>query len=395
MNPVYLRDYTYTLPDDRIARYPPTNRTAARLLFSNRGTLAHHVFQDLPTLLPPQTLLVFNDTKVIPARLHFRKETGADIEIFLLTPTAPDGAMAEAMQVQHACTWRCTIGNLKRWTAGLTLIKEIGNTHLEAYLIDRDQGLVAFRWETDRTFAELITQSGETPLPPYLQRKAEPEDRERYQTVYSHYQGAVAAPTAGLHFTDELLDTLKAKDIATDFLTLHVSAGTFQPVKTEDATQHTMHNEQVIVARQTVQNLRDKYPNITAVGTTSMRTLESIYWYGVKLMKDPQADFEIRQFDPYEPREIIPTTTEALDAVAHYMDRYELETIQGNTSLFILPGYNFKLVNALVTNFHQPASTLVMLIAAFAGPHWKTMYEEALQKDYRFLSYGDSSLIIP
>lgn len=302
--------------------------------------------------------------------------------------------MINVMQAQHQCTWQCTIGNLKRWKEGQVLTKDVKGILLQASLINRKEGIVEFRWNTTQSFAEVITLVGVTPLPPYIKREASQEDKTRYQTIYSHYEGAVAAPTAGLHFTDQMFELLKAKGIETDFLTLHVSAGTFQPVKTENALEHDMHHEQVVISRKSIEHLLRTDRFIVAVGTTSMRTLESLYWFGVKLLENPENEFNITQEDPYQPR-ALPSSLEALVAIASHMDRQRLDSLSGTTSIFIYPGYSFKICQGLITNFHMPASTLILLVAAFIGEDWKKIYDEALDKKYRFLSYGDSSLLIP
>jgi S-adenosylmethionine:tRNA ribosyltransferase-isomerase len=291
------------------------------------------------------------------------------------------------------CSWQCTIGNLKKWTEGLTLEKKIKGITLFASLLDRKEGLVEFTWDGGRTFAEIIHHTGETPLPPYIKRKPEASDIKRYQTIYSHFDGAVAAPTAGLHFTPAVFEKLKKRNTGHDFLTLHVSAGTFQPIKAQDPDEHIMHEEQVIVSRLNVENLLTPNRLFTAVGTTSMRTLESLYWYGVKLLLDPESEFRIGQRDAYTLKDQ-PPLERAIGAVLKYMDKNQLDTLVGETSIFIRPGYTFKVCQALITNFHQPASTLILLVAAFVGEDWRKIYEEALKNDYRFLSYGDSSLLI-
>lgn len=394
-------DYTYSLTPDRIAVYPLEVRDQSKLLVYDKGQLAHARFDSLAAYLPARSVLFFNDTKVIPARLHFIKGhtsavrgTGAEIEIFLLNPIEPSPLMIQAMQAQRQCSWKCTIGNLRRWKDGTVLTKNIGGINLEAHLCDRNEGQVEFRWDSSHTFAEIISRSGETPLPPYINRKSEATDRERYQTIYSHYEGAVAAPTAGLHFTSNVFASLTNKNIKTDFLTLHVSAGTFQPIKVKNAAEHTMHNEQIVIKRHNVENLLNN-PYIIPVGTTSMRTIESIYWYGVRLLSDSDAPFNISQEDPYISRAYLPTKEESLSAVIDYFDRYKLNELTGQTSIFIVPGYRFRICKALITNFHQPGSTLILLVAAFIGDDWKKVYQAALDNNYRFLSYGDSSLLIP
>lgn len=388
-----LSDYTYLLPTEKVANYPLPRRDASKLLVYADGNISHSTFSCLSEHLPGTSFLFFNNTKVIPARLHFRKPSGAAIEVFLLNPVQPSALIAEAMIATTRCTWQCAIGNLKRWPEGVVLEKDISGTLLTAHLKSRTEGLVEFAWPDGKSFAEIIQLAGETPLPPYIKRKAESADRERYQTIYSHFDGAVAAPTAGLHFTPEVFESLKRRNIGHDFLTLHVSAGTFQPVKAENPEDHVMHEEQIIVSRGNLQNLLASDKFVIAVGTTSMRTLESLYWYGVKLLHDPASDFRISQHDPYTLKQLPPA--EALAAVARYMDHHRIDTFVGETSIFIRPGYTFKVCQGLITNFHQPASTLILLVAAFVGDDWRKIYDEALKNDYRFLSYGDSSLLMP
>lgn len=393
---ININEYTYTLPNARIAVFPLEKREQSKLLVCQKGIISHRQFVDLPALLPSNTHLYFNNTKVIPARLHFQKETGASIEIFLLSPVMPSSLMIVAMESKTSCTWKCTIGNLRKWNDGL-ILKKIVNEQLviTAELVSRAENLVKLCWDADLTFAEVVEQIGETPLPPYLNRDAEKSDKERYQTVYSKLEGAVAAPTAGLHFTPEILNQLQVRGIQSDFLTLHVSAGTFQPVKVADATRHTMHNEQIIITRKNLESLLQPGQFILPVGTTSMRTLESVYWYGCKLVKDPTATFDIHQQEPQLHGDDLPTKEEALHAVLNSMQKNNTDQLAGGTSIFILPGYTFKMCNGLITNFHQPGSTLMLLVAAFIGDHWKDVYDQALNNDYRFLSYGDSSLLIP
>ena len=392
---ININDYTYDLPAEKIALHPLKNRDDSKLLVYTKGDIRHTTFSSVTEFLPENSFLFFNNTKVIPARLHFQKETGADIEIFLLNPVKPSSLVWEAMQTRNSIQWKCTIGNLKRWNTGLVLEKKLSDSVLRASLIDRENGLVHFTWNGDYTFAEILNLSGETPLPPYLNRSAEAEDRERYQTIYSQHEGAVAAPTAGLHFTDEVFHSLQQKNIGFDYLTLHVSAGTFQPIKVENAVAHAMHREQVQVSRENLKNLLQGKRFIIPVGTTSMRTLESLYWFGAKLLKNPAAEFNIDQQDPYQTTGDLPSTENALRAVAYYMDREQKEVLLGETSIYILPGYKFRVCNGLITNFHQPGSTLMLLVAAFVGEDWKRIYNEALTNNYRFLSYGDSSLLIP
>lgn len=387
-------NYTYDLPREKIAIYPLSQRDSAKLLIYRKGEISHSIFKSLPDLLPPDSFLFFNNTKVIPARLHFRKESGAVIEIFLLNPVHPSPLLAQTMASTQRCTWQCAIGNLKKWPEGISLEKDIEGKTLYAKISDRHKSIVDFSWSGGESFAAMIRHAGETPLPPYIKRKAEASDTERYQTIYSHHEGAVAAPTAGLHFTDAVFRRLVEKNIDHDFLTLHVSAGTFQPIKTENPDDHVMHEEQIIVNRKNVENLLVHDRFVIAVGTTSMRTLESLYWYGAKLMSDPDALFTIGQRDAYTIKNP-PPAEDGLKAVHDYMLRNNMNELIGETSIFIHPGYAFKVCQGLITNFHQPASTLILLVAAFVGEDWKRIYNEALENEYRFLSYGDSSLLIP
>lgn len=387
-------EYTYQLPEEKIAIYPLPQRDSAKLLIYKDHQILHSNFISLPDHLPANAFLFFNNTKVIPARLRFKKESGSVIEIFLLNPVLPSVLLAETMGARGSCSWQCTIGNIKKWPEGMILKKDANGLTLSASLLDRKKGLVKFSWTGEHSFAGVIKETGETPLPPYIKRRAEASDSERYQTVYSQFAGAVAAPTAGLHFTSQVFNKLDEKRIGHDFLTLHVSAGTFQPIKTADPDDHRMHEEQIIITGANLQNLVRPGKLITAVGTTSMRTLESVYWFGVKLLLEPGSEFRITQRDPYlyaKP----PEPNEAIRAVAAYMERNHLTSIVGETSIYIKPGYDFKVCSALITNFHQPSSTLILLVAAFVGDDWKKIYEEALKHDYRFLSYGDSSLLMP
>ncbi len=391
---ILIKDYWYVLPQEKIALYPLQERDKSRLLVYENSQITHSKFDQLSSYLPFKSTFFFNNTRVIPARILFQKDSGGVIELFLLNPVAPVSIIQQAMEAKQSNQWLCTIGNLKRWPAGSNLIKRISEVSISAKLLDRNAGLVEFSWTPgDLSFAEIISKVGLTPLPPYLKRAAEETDRHRYQTVYSDHEGAVAAPTAGLHFTDHILNELKGQGHKVEFLTLHVSAGTFQPIKVENAIEHEMHNEQVIVSYENLRQLLASNFTI-AVGTTSMRTLESLYWYGVKLINDPNEEFIINQFDPYRSPTQIPVDA-ALQAILRKMENDKIETIAGDTSIMIMPGYDFKVTNGLITNFHQPGSTLMLLVAAFVGQDWKRIYQEALQNEYRFLSYGDSSLLIP
>jgi S-adenosylmethionine:tRNA ribosyltransferase-isomerase len=388
-----ITDFTYNLPEEKVAIYPLARRDHSKLLVYRNGEIKHDNFFSLANHLPGNAFLFFNNTKVIPARLLFKKKTGATVEIFLLNPVLPSLLLAKTMNARSTCRWQCTIGNLKRWTAGISLQLKIKGATLEAFLLDRDQAIVEFRWNSGQSFAEVLQEAGETPLPPYLKRKAEVGDQERYQTIYSNFDGAVAAPTAGLHFTDEVFAQLRSKNLEADYLTLHVSAGTFQPVKTENADDHTMHQEQIVVTRENLRNILREGKFTIAVGTTSMRTLESVYWFGAKLLSSPESAFIITQQDACTLS--APPPHEAIKAVLKFMDKNKTDQIAGETSIYIKPGYSFKICQGLITNFHQPGSTLLLLVAAFVGEDWRKIYDEALQKDYRFLSYGDSSLLLP
>ena len=389
-----ISDYTYNLPEGRIADYPIDKRDESKLLVYKRGAITHKNFHQLPEELDSDTILFFNDTRVIPARLLFEKETGATIEIFLLNPVKPTTILSDVLAAPSATTWACAIGNLKRWNEGVVLRKSIAKTILEARLLDRQKGLVEFNWAGAIPLAEILQEAGKVPLPPYIKRPAEASDQQRYQTVYAHFEGAVAAPTAGLHFTEDVLRDIQSRGALCEFLTLHVSAGTFMPVKNENAIEHPMHREQVVVERSVIEKLLAPGRRVIAVGTTAMRTLESIYWYGVRLCKDPNATFSISSFEPYE-NDAPPRVSQSLKAILDMFDRNRLTRIVGDTAIYIVPGYQFKVCNALITNFHQPGSTLLLLIAAFIGKDWKSVYQEALSNNYRFLSYGDSSLLIP
>lgn len=391
METISVQDYWYDLPEDRIAKHPLAERDASKLLVFNSGKIEHQQFINLPSLLPAGATLFFNNTKVIPARIRFTKQTGAAIEVFLINPIQPTSEVAQAMIAKSPVQWECIIGNVKRWKDEALELNQNG-VILSAKLIDRGKNIVEFGWEPQQlSFAEMIEKIGETPLPPYLGREAEESDKEKYQTVYSKAQGAVAAPTAGLHFTDRILQELDERGIQKDFLTLHVSAGTFQPIKAENALDHIMHSEQMIITADNVRNLL-KSNKIVSVGTTSMRTLESLYWYGVKLIEHPNAAFLIHQEDAYQlPQHI--SKEDSLRAILSFMERQQKDNITGTTSIFIRPGYQFRICEGLITNFHQPGSTLMLLVAAFVGNDWRTIYEQALSNSYRFLSFGDSSLL--
>jgi S-adenosylmethionine:tRNA ribosyltransferase-isomerase len=394
MNELNINEYKYNLPQEKIALYPLAERDQSKLLIYRDKKITHSHFHQLDQFLPGNSILFFNDTKVIPARLHFQKDTGAGIEIFLLNPVSPSPLVAVAMEAQGSSQWHVVVGNAKRWTEGMALVKKTNDIELTASYIDKEKQIVQFEWSPPNlSFAEIISRTGATPLPPYLKRKVEASDRERYQTVYSKKEGAVAAPTAGLHFTDRVFAKLKTKNIATDFLTLHVSAGTFQPVKADNALEHTMHAEQMVISKNNLRNLLKDDRMIVAVGTTSLRTMESLYWYGVKLKQNPKAEFVIDQNDPYQPSQPKLSKKESIEIILEKMEKDDIDTLLGKTSIYVVPGYQFKTCEALITNFHQPGSTLMLLVAAFVGDDWKKVYQQAFENNYRFLSYGDSSLL--
>ena len=422
MQNIKLSDYTYDLPDERIAKFPLSKRDESKLLVYQQGKISHSVFKNITDYLPKNSLLVFNNTKVIPARIHFQKSTGAIIQIFLLHPVLPTPVINLAMEVTNSCVWECMIGNRKRCKKDdiLTQILTVEGQEVEvnAEIFDEEKNYVKLSWknidsregfgsETEnrkskielkrrshRKFVDLIQSLGQIPLPPYLNREAETADYETYQTVYSEKKGAVAAPTAGLHFTQEVLQNLEKQGIKQDFLTLHVGAGTFQPIKVENIIEHKMHNEQVVFTKKNIESLLANLGNIIPVGTTSMRTLESIYWFGVKFIKNDISPLLIEKLYPYQ-HESLPSTEESLKAILVEMEKKNVEEITAETEIFIFPSYQFKLCKGIITNYHQPESTLILLIAALIGKDWRNVYEEAMTKDYRFLSYGDSSLLLP
>lgn len=395
-----LDQFQYDLPDERIARFPLPQRDGSKLLVYRQGQISHHTFRELPDLLPADSFLIFNQTKVIPARLIFTRATGAVIELFLLNPADVDGKprlIAEAMLDKGSAVWQCMIGNRKRWKEGETLVLALNDTILIAEWANPDQNEVRFDWQpADQTFAEVIQQAGQMPLPPYLKRDAIPADRQTYQTVYAKQEGAVAAPTAGLHFTKEVFAELEKRNIGHDALTLHVGAGTFQPIKTDDVRGHTMHAEQVIYTPANLTQMLAHIDHILPVGTTSMRSLESLYWFGVRLLRNEENPFWLNQEYAYNvSADEHPPATEAIQAVLTYLQTHKLASLTAHTAVYITPGYQMKLCRGIVTNFHQPGSTLIVLISALVGPQWRTIYMEALEKGYRFLSYGDSSLLLP
>ncbi len=399
---IQISDYNYPLPDERIAKFPLAERDHSKLLVYRHGEVSEDTFYNLPGYLPKGALMVFNNTKVIQARMHFRKETGALIEVFLLEPANPTDYELMFQTTGH-CSWLCMIGNLKKWKEGtlkrefdvkgkhLTLsatrIKEVHTSHW-----------VDFDWDNpDVSFAEILDAVGELPIPPYLNRETQESDKKTYQTVYSKIKGSVAAPTAGLHFTERVLADLDAHGIDREELTLHVGAGTFKPVKSKEIEGHEMHTEYISVHRQTLEKLIAHEGRAIAVGTTSVRTLESLYYMGAKLADHPDATEEELHVNQWEPYDTHPTLTavEAIRNVLNYLDRNHLNALHSSTQIIIAPGYEYKIVKMLVTNFHQPQSTLLLLVSAFLHGDWRKVYDYALAHDFRFLSYGDSSLLIP
>ncbi|WP_420581823.1 S-adenosylmethionine:tRNA ribosyltransferase-isomerase [Reichenbachiella sp.] len=391
-----LEKYLYELPEHRIAKHPLANRDDSKLLLYQTGEISHQTFKEVVDLVPDNALLFLNNTKVIAARLFFRKSTGAQIEVFLTEPILPHTEFQKALKAKNKCTWKCMIGNLKKWKdENILSLRLNDDLNIEARLADREQNLVEFSWAGDQEFLSIVEAAGHVPLPPYLNREEEAEDKERYQTVFSENEGAVAAPTAGLHFTDEILESLRKKGVNQDRVTLHVSAGTFRPIKDTDFKNHDMHNERIIVNRTNIESILSTNGPIIPVGTTALRTLESLYWYGVKLSQDSSSKFFVEKNDPYENHLQGVSLEDAMKAILKKMDGLDLDELKGETEIFIYPGYTFKVANGLFTNFHMPASTLVLLVAAFVGEDWQKIYKEALNNDYRFLSYGDTSLLLP
>lgn len=396
---VKISDYIYELNDDLIAKYPVEPRDNSKLLFYDQEKISHQRFTDIVDLLPKNTHLVLNNTKVIPARMFFKRKTGAVIEVFLLNPISPSNVISLAMEAKYESVWECVVGNKKKWKTDEVLQAEVDiNAHtvsIQASFANREDNKVKISWNSEDNFSDLVEAFGKIPLPPYLNRESEETDINNYQTVYSKNKGAVAAPTAGLHFTDSVFEKISSKGILKSFLTLHVGAGTFMPVKTENALEHPMHNEQLVFSKEFIINLVENHGFVVPVGTTSMRSLESLYWFGVKLIENDKSNFFIEKLFPYEERTEI-STLDALKAVLSYFEKKNLTEIIGQTEIMIFPSYKFMICKGLITNFHQPSSTLLMLVAAFVGENnWKRIYSEALNNDYRFLSFGDSSLLIP
>ena len=395
---IHIEDYNYGLEDARIAKYPLAERDASKLLHYKDGAVEETIFRHLPDLLPQGALMVFNDTKVVPARLHFQRATGAVIEVFCLEPVRPV-EYNTAFAATEQCSWKCVIGNAKKWKEDTlrlynpeqdAAIEAIG---LEAVLEGREgqTGTVRFGWKDGSPFSRVLEMAGTVPIPPYLNRESEAIDTERYQTLYAHIRGSVAAPTAGLHFTQDVLDRIKAKGIEMETVCLHVGAGTFLPVKSSLVSEHPMHREPFVVSRALLQSLADKKTPLVAVGTTSVRTLESLYYIGVSILETGEPA-DVNQWAPYE-RESPYSTQEALRAIIGYLDSHSLDRLVAGTRIIIVPGFRWRLVDLLVTNFHQPESTLILLVSAFVNGDWRSIYDYALSHGFRFLSYGDSSLL--
>ena len=399
---IKISEFNYPLPDERIAKFPLSNRDESKLLVYRQGEVSEDRFTSLPDYLEPGEMMVFNNTKVIQARLHFRKETGALIEVFCLEPIAPNDYVLSFQQTKK-CSWLCMVGNLKKWKEG-TLKREVevkGKTITLSATRGECRGTshwIDFEWDDDSlTFADVLEAVGELPIPPYLNRETQESDKQTYQTVYSKIKGSVAAPTAGLHFTERVLKALDEKGIDREELTLHVGAGTFKPVKSEEIEGHEMHTEYISVNKGTIEKLITHGGKTIAVGTTSVRTLESLYYIGILIHLNPEANQEelhVKQWMPYEPHPAL-TPVESLQNILDYLNRNNMEALHTSTQIIIAPGYEYKIVKKIVTNFHQPQSTLLLLVSAFVKGDWKKIYDYALSHDFRFLSYGDSSLLIP
>ena len=395
---INIKEYNYTLPDNKIAKYPLSNRDDSKLLIYNENKILEEKFINIPSALPPESIMVFNDTKVVPARLHFQRKSGAHIEIFCLEPVMPSEYNL-IFSERKSCRWKCIVGNIKRWKDDSLILynptdnESINILSLEAILIAREgeTSIVEFRWKDNSEFSTVLELCGTLPIPPYLKRDTEALDLERYQTLYAKYKGSVAAPTAGLHFTDNVLTKIVDKNIDIEKICLHVGAGTFLPVKSENISDHNMHREPFIVTLNFLEKLRNRTGKIIAVGTTSVRTLESLYYLGLKCIEDGIPS-DIPQWLPYEEKPNY-SLNDTLDALIKYLYDNNLDKIIAGTKIIIVPGYKFKVVDIIVTNFHQPQSTLLLLISAFIGKNWREIYDYALNNDFRFLSYGDSSLL--
>ena len=408
--PLLIETYNYDLSDERIAKYPLAERDSSKLLVYKNGEISESVFSNISEILPDNCLLVCNNTRVIHARIVFHKSTGARIEVFCLEPIGPSDYVL-SLSSTTGCEWICLVGNLKKWKKGkLTQPVEMGGETVlfsaEKISTEGNTHRIRFSWDNDRVaFSEILESIGELPIPPYLNRDTEESDEETYQTVYSRIEGSVAAPTAGLHFTDAVFASLKKKNIKVEELTLHVGAGTFQPVKTDDVSEHVMHTETIIVPLKTIKHIRKKSGNIIAVGTTSVRTLESLYYVGSSLSlrdfplkgengaQEPVV-LKVGQWEPYTLPENSISANEALQNIIDYLEENGLDTLHAETQILIKPGFQFRIINGMITNFHQPKSTLLLLVSAFVGDNWKNIYNFALENNFRFLSYGDSSVLM-
>lgn len=396
---IQISDFDYPLPEERIAKFPLAQRDQSKLLYYHDGAISESQFFHIPELLPQNSLLVFNDTKVIHARLFFPKPTGSIIEVFCLEPF--EMPVSQCFDQREHCSWKCFVGNNKKWKEP-TLSREIMIDGVNVTLSVQRRAaignawIIDFSWTGEVSFAHIIDAAGVIPLPPYLNREAVSSDNERYQTVYARLQGSVAAPTAGLHFTPEVFDALKEKHIDTDFITLHVGAGTFKPVNTPTIGEHEMHVEKIEIARNNIKCILDHMGQpIIPVGTTSVRTIESVYWFGVKLSRTPDLEcMSVLQWDPYELAESAIPATDAYRNILSWMDRQGIEYLEGDTQLMIAPGYRYHVISGLITNFHQPKSTLLLLVSALIGDAWRDCYQYALDHGFRFLSYGDSCLFL-
>ena len=395
---INIKDYNYELPDSRIAKYPLEERDQSKLLEFRDSCITEHIFRDLPGLLPDNAIMVFNDTKVVPARLHFRRESGASIEVFCLEPHLPVEYNVNFASTGQ-CEWRCIVGNVKKWKGDVLRLdnpdgdESVSLMNLRAELVERqgETSIVRFCWDNGAAFSAVLEACGRIPIPPYLNRDTESIDSERYQTLYAKYRGSVAAPTAGLHFTDAVLEAIRNRGIDTETVCLHVGAGTFLPVKSDNVAEHRMHREPFSVSLDFLMKLRHGGHKIIAVGTTSVRTLESLYYVGVGIIEEGEAK-DVDQWAPYA-REYDYSLEESLDAIIDYLKARGETSLRVGTRIIIVPGFRFRVVDVLVTNFHQPQSTLLLLISAFIGGEWKPVYEYALAHSFRFLSYGDSSLL--
>ncbi len=406
---ISIKDYTYSLPDNRIAHYPLPERDSSKLLVYKEGKISKDIFRNISSHIPDKSLLIFNNTKVVEARLLFQKPTGGVIEIFCLEPHQQYPDITTAMFQKEKVWWQCLVGGAAKWKPGQLLEKKIRYDDKEiilkaAYIEKKDDTFtIELSWSPVMlSFAEVLNHTGAVPLPPYIKRAPEKSDKERYQTVYADTDGSVAAPTAGLHFTNQIVGNLKEKDIQADYVTLHVGAGTFKPVKSESMLQHDMHAEWIDVHKTAIENiLQNLDNNIIAVGTTSLRTIESLYWLGVKKSRvisqesgvESESSLNLLQWEAYELAEKNISAQESLQSLLKWMDKNNLERLIGKTQILIAPGYQFKIVKGLITNFHQPQSTLLLLVAALIGEDWRKVYDYALQHDFRFLSYGDGSLL--